>query len=34
LSNLVPTGAHLYGKRIKGVLVLRPAEYFDRRRQA
>jgi len=26
--------AHLYGKRIKGVLVLRPAQYFDRRRPA
>jgi uncharacterized protein len=26
--------AHLYGKRIKGVLVLRPAQYFERRRQA
>jgi len=26
--------AHLYGKRIKGVLVLRPAQYFARRRQA
>jgi len=25
---------HLYGKRIKGVLVLRPAQYFGRRRQA
>jgi len=25
---------HLYGKRIKGVLVLRPAQYFERRRQA
>jgi predicted nucleic acid-binding protein len=26
--------AHLYGKRIKGVLVLRPAQYFERRRLA
>ncbi len=26
--------AHLYGKRIKGVLVLRPAQYFERRRQS
>ena len=26
--------AHLYGKRIKGVLVLRPAQYFERRPQA
>ena len=26
--------AHLYGKQIKGVLVLRPAQYFERRRQA
>ncbi len=26
--------AHLYGKRIKGVLVLRPAQYFERRRPA
>ncbi len=26
--------AHLYGKRIKGVLVLRPAQYFERRQQA
>jgi predicted nucleic acid-binding protein len=25
---------HLYGKRIKGVLVLRPAQYLERRRQA
>jgi predicted nucleic acid-binding protein len=25
---------HLYGKRIDGVLVLRPAAYFDRRRRA
>ena len=25
---------HLYGKRIKGVLVLRPAQYFERRRRA
>ena len=25
---------HLFGKRIKGVLVLRPAQYFQRRRQA
>jgi uncharacterized protein len=25
---------HLYGKRIGGVLVLRPAAYFDRRRRA
>jgi predicted nucleic acid-binding protein len=25
---------HLYGKRISGVLVLRPAAYFDRRRPA
>jgi uncharacterized protein len=24
---------HLYGKRIKGVLVLRPAQYFERRRR-
>ena len=24
---------HLYGKRIEGVLVLRPAQYFDRRRR-
>ena len=24
---------HLFGKRIEGVLVLRPAQYFDRRRQ-
>jgi len=24
--------AHLYGKRIKGVLVLRPAQFFERRR--
>ena len=23
---------HLYGKRIEGVLLLRPAEYFERRR--
>jgi predicted nucleic acid-binding protein len=23
---------HLYGKRIEGVLVLRPAQYFERRR--
>ena len=26
--------AHLYGKRIKGILVLRPAQYFERRQQA
>jgi uncharacterized protein len=26
--------AHLYGKRVTGVLVLRPAQYFARRRQA
>ena len=26
--------AHLYGKRIAGVLVLRPAQYFARRRHA
>jgi predicted nucleic acid-binding protein len=26
--------AHLYGKRIEGVLVLRPAQYFSRRREA
>jgi predicted nucleic acid-binding protein len=25
---------HLYGKRIEGVLVLRPAQYFERRRRA
>ncbi len=25
---------HLYGKRIEGVLVLRPAQYFGRRRRA
>jgi predicted nucleic acid-binding protein len=25
---------HLYGKRIGGVLVLRPAAYFERRRRA
>jgi uncharacterized protein len=25
---------HLYGKRIEGVLVLRPAAYFDRRGRA
>ena len=25
---------HLYGKRIEGVLVLRPAAYFERRRRA
>lgn len=25
---------HLYGKRIKGVQVLRPAQYLDRRRHA
>jgi predicted nucleic acid-binding protein len=25
---------HLYGKRIEGVLVLRPAVYFERRRRA
>jgi predicted nucleic acid-binding protein len=25
---------HLYGKRIEGVLVLRPAQYFGRRREA
>jgi uncharacterized protein len=24
---------HLYGKRIEGVLVLRPAQYFERRRR-
>jgi hypothetical protein len=24
---------HLYGKRIEGVLVLRPAWYFERRRR-
>ncbi|HYA35528.1 MAG TPA: hypothetical protein VEF03_07905, partial [Candidatus Binataceae bacterium] len=24
--------AHLYGKRVEGVIVLRPAQYFDRRR--
>jgi hypothetical protein len=24
---------HLYGKRIEGVLVVRPAEYFGRRRR-
>jgi predicted nucleic acid-binding protein len=24
---------HLYGKRIEGVLVLRPAQYFERRRK-
>jgi uncharacterized protein len=24
---------HLYGKRIKGVLVLRPGQYFERRRR-
>src|SRR5208283_5096150 len=23
---------HLYGKRVKGVLVLRPAQFFERRR--
>jgi len=25
--------AHLYGKRIEGVMVLRPARYFERRRR-
>jgi uncharacterized protein len=25
---------HLYGKRTEGVLILRPAQYFDRRRRA
>ncbi len=25
---------HLYGRRIEGVLVLRPAQYFERRRRA
>ena len=25
---------HLYGKRIKGVVVLRPTHYFERRRRA
>jgi predicted nucleic acid-binding protein len=25
---------HIYGKRIEGVLVLRPAAYFDRRGRA
>lgn len=25
---------HLYGKRVDGVMVLRPAQYFERRRQA
>jgi predicted nucleic acid-binding protein len=25
--------AHLYGKRIEGVLVLRPAQYFERRQR-
>ena len=25
---------HLYGKQIEGVLVLRPAQYFERRRRA
>jgi uncharacterized protein len=24
---------HLYGKRVEGVLVLRPAQYFERRRR-
>ena len=24
---------HLYGKRIEGVMVLRPAQYFDHRRR-
>jgi hypothetical protein len=24
---------HLYGKRIEGLLVLRPAAYFERRRR-
>jgi predicted nucleic acid-binding protein len=24
---------HLYGKRIRGVLVLRPRQYFERRRR-
>jgi hypothetical protein len=24
---------HLYGKRIEGILVLRPAQYFERRRR-
>jgi predicted nucleic acid-binding protein len=24
---------HLYGKRIEGVMVLRPAQYFERRRR-
>jgi predicted nucleic acid-binding protein len=25
---------HIYGKRVEGVLVLRPAAYFERRRRA
>jgi hypothetical protein len=25
---------HLYGKRVAGMLVMRPAEYFERRRRA
>jgi hypothetical protein len=24
---------HLYGKRIEGLLILRPAQYFERRRR-
>ena len=29
----IPHFAHLYGKRIEGVLVLRPAQYFEYRRR-